>query len=328
MAARRPGTEQALEPEGGGRFPDELMYAAASLYYHEDATQADIAGRLGVSRPTVSRLLAEARRVGIVEITVHRPESDQGGALAARIADALGLSRVYLVPPVQGGNVGRWLAPGVVRALSDAALQADDILLVSSGLTLYQAIQQDLPRLPGVVVAPTVGGQEEPEPWYQTNLLATQLADRIGGRPAYLYAPALPSPALHRSLLREPSFLRVQEMWDSAAGALLGVGTAPASRTVIPAFVPTDSGSLRRAVGDVCARFYDARGRPVGYAGSDRLVAISVEALRRIPASIAVAAGPAKVPSIVAAARSGYFNRLVTDQPTGSALLTATGSVP
>jgi len=187
-------------------------------------------------------------------------------------------------------------------------------------------VQQDLPRLPGVVVVPTVGGQEEPEPWYQTNVIATLLAERLGGRPAYVYAPALPSAALHRSLLREPSYIRVQELWGTAKCALVGVGTAPGSRTVIPAFVPTESDRLRTAVGDVCSRFYDAKGRPVAYPGSNRLVAIPVDDLRRIQACIAVAAGSAKAVSILTAARAGYFNRLVTDVPTASALMTASGS--
>ena len=65
-------------PDGAGpaRFPQELMYAAAAQYYLDDATQADIAKRLGVSRATVSRLLTEARRQGMVEIRVHRPNKE------------------------------------------------------------------------------------------------------------------------------------------------------------------------------------------------------------------------------------------------------------
>lgn len=52
-----------------------LMHRAARLYYVDELNQAAIAERLTVSRPTVSRLLAEARRVGIVQITVHDPDS-------------------------------------------------------------------------------------------------------------------------------------------------------------------------------------------------------------------------------------------------------------
>lgn len=45
----------------------------ATRYYLEDWKQSDIAKELGVSRPLVSRMLSEARELGVVEITVHAP---------------------------------------------------------------------------------------------------------------------------------------------------------------------------------------------------------------------------------------------------------------
>lgn len=312
-----PGAEPA-DAATDSRFSADLMYDAARLYYDDGLTQAEVASQLTVSRPTVSRLLAEARQVGIVEITVRR-SSTATETLAGLVASRLGLQRVYLA----GGDkesLGRRLAPALSQALGDVRLAPEDVLLVSSGRTLYQCLSQDLPRLPGVIVAPTVGGQEEPEPWYQTNVMTTLLAERVGGRPLYLYAPALPSASLRRSLLQDPSYLRVHDAWSRARCALVGLGTALAGRTVVPAFVPRDAASLGRAVGDVCSRFYDAQGRPVDFPGSSRLIAIALETLRSLPASIGVAAGPEKVPSIRAAATAGYINHLVTDVPTAQAL--------
>src|SRR5690606_13962513 len=141
------------------RFPQELMYAAASQYYLHDATQADIAKRLGVSRATVSRLLTEARRQGIVEIKVHRPERTAGGHLASEVADALNLERVHLVPKVSGPALGPWLAPGLAKALAAVGLESGDVVLVSSGSTVYECAQENLVRFPGVRIAPAVGGQ-------------------------------------------------------------------------------------------------------------------------------------------------------------------------
>ena len=43
------------------------------LYYEEGLTQAEIAGRLDISRPAVSKLLAEARIRGIVKIEIKSP---------------------------------------------------------------------------------------------------------------------------------------------------------------------------------------------------------------------------------------------------------------
>ncbi|MGW0810555.1 sugar-binding transcriptional regulator [Nonomuraea sp. NPDC002799] len=305
------------------RFPHELMYAAAQQYYMEDATQGDIAKRLGVSRATVSRLLTEARRQGIVEIKVHRPATLADGPLAAEVARALDLRHVYLVPKVSGPTLGPWLAPGVARALAQVGLESGDVVLVSSGTTVYECAREGLGRYPGVTIAPAVGGQEEPQPWFQTNETTRILAERVGGVPAYLYAPALPGPELFYSLQHEPSVRRVMDLWAHAKCAVVGVGSAPLMRQVVPAFMPRDADSLRRAVGDVCMRVYDRDGAPIVYPGSERLVAPKLEELRRLPHTIAVAVGAEKVLSIVAGARGGYFNQLVTDAPTAEGLVAA-----
>ena len=85
--------------------------------------------------------------------------------------------------------------------------------------------------------------------------------------------------------------------------------------------MPTESSSLRSAVGDVCSRFFDREGEEVEFDGRDRLIAVELEALRHIPVTIAVAVGQDKIESIVAGARGGYFNQLVTDPSTAAAIL-------
>lgn len=49
----------------------ERLARVAHLYYEENKTQGEIADMLRVSRPLVSRMLNEARSIGIVEIRVH-----------------------------------------------------------------------------------------------------------------------------------------------------------------------------------------------------------------------------------------------------------------
>lgn len=314
-----------------GHFPPTLLYAAARLYYEDDATQAEIAQQLGTSRATVSRLLAEAKRQGIVRIEVVPPADAQPTELAVRLARALNLHSVYLSQPLPGPGpgrsvidvMGRALAPAAGRALSEAGLLPGDVLLVSSGRTVYELAQHELTPLPGVVVAPTVGGNDQPDGWYQTNEITRLVAHSVGGRANYLFAPALPGPALYDSLLDDPSIQRVLHQWPTARCALMGVGAPPLARTDIPQFVPTGSGSLRFAVGDVCSRFYDRDGEPVQFDGMERLIAIELAALKHIPVTIAVAVGREKVESIAAGARGGYFNRLVTDPATAEALLEA-----
>jgi DNA-binding transcriptional regulator LsrR (DeoR family) len=304
------------------RFSKALMHAAAQLYYLEDATQAQIATRLGTSRATVSRLLSEARREGIVRIEIVAPVEHDLDELGERLRVGLALDAVYL-SALAHGTKGEALAPALSTALRSAGLNPGDALLISSGRTIYEASQTELPRLPGVLLAPTVGGQDEPEAWYATNEITRRLAERVGGTPTFLYAPALPGPDLYETLLADASTRRITELWSSARCAVLGVGAPPATRTTLPRFVPSDTRVLRSAVGDICSRFYDHDGDPVEFPGSERLIATSLERLRNIPVSIALAAGASKVPSLLAAARAGYFNQLVTDPETALAILGA-----
>jgi DNA-binding transcriptional regulator LsrR (DeoR family) len=304
------------------RFSKALMHTAAQLYYVEDATQAQIATRLGTSRATVSRLLSEARREGIVRIEIIAPVEHDLDELGEQLRVALGLDAVHL-SALAHGTKGEALAPALSTALRSAALNPGDALLVSSGRTIYEAAQTELPRLPGVLLAPMVGGQDEPEAWYATNEITRRLAERVGGTPTFLYAPALPGPDLYETLLADASTRRVTELWGSARCALLGVGAPLTTRTTLPRFVPSDTRVLRTAVGDICSRFYDRDGIPVGFPGSERLIATSLERLRDIPVTIALAAGVSKVPSLVAAARARYFNQLVTDPETTLAILAA-----
>lgn len=310
-----------VTPAPAGRFSAELMYAAARLYYLEDMNQAAVAAHLGTSRTTVSRLLSEARRAGIVRIEVNRPEPTTDADLEKRAAEALGLDAVYLSTLSARDHLGAALAPALSRALRAVELSAGDVLLVSSGRTVYEAAQFELPYLPGVVVAPMVGGQEEPEAWYQTNEITREVAVKIGGRPSFLYAPALPGPDLYQGLQSDPSIRRVLAQWEEASCAVLGLGAPPLTRRSRPAFVPTDPELLRAAVGDVCSRLFDHDGEPVVFPGSERLIATSLDTLRALPVSIAVAVGAEKVVGISVAARAGYFNRLVTDPATAGLLV-------
>ena len=217
-AASTPKSFGGENVDATSRFAPDLLYRAAHLYYLEDATQAEIAVLLGTSRPTVSRLLAEARASGIVHIEVRDPAQVSSSELAARLSSALGLSHAYVVPNGTGRQAASVLAGGVSQALVAASLSAGDALLVSSGATIHAIAQHPLPSLPGVLVAPTVGGVDEPGEYYQTNEITRTIAVKVHGTPVLLYAPLQPSENLFRVLLEDASTQRVTSLWTTARG--------------------------------------------------------------------------------------------------------------
>ena len=272
-AAPRPETATGYRVGGtdGSHFDPSMLYAAAKLYYLEDATQAEVAAQLGTSRATVSRLLSEARRQGIVKIQVIAPDATghrRPGRAAGRRARAS--PRSSSPPRCRADRVrdrGRDGQRARARP-SDGRSQAvgltpGDVLLVSSGRTVYEvvALRAPAPARRGRRARPS-GGTDQPEAWYQTNEITRLVAERIGGRAMYLFAPALPGPELYATLQHDPTIQRVLHLWPHARCVLTGIGAPPLLRAQAPQFIDTSSAALVEAVGDICSRFFSRSGEP------------------------------------------------------------------
>jgi DNA-binding transcriptional regulator LsrR (DeoR family) len=75
------------------------------------------------------------------------------------------------------------------------------------------------------------------------------------------------------------------------------------------------------AVGDICHRVFRADGSVVRGEVDDRIIAIPVHDLRRVPRRVGVAGGPRKLAAIRGAMAGGWVNALVTDLATAERLL-------
>src|SRR3954470_15629964 len=245
------------------------MYAAARLYYDEGLTQQEVATRLSVSRSTVSRLLQLARQNDIVRIEVRAPLPAAG--LSAELASALGLRRAVVVPG-QGPPAGaQALVAPALEELGRTGLGPGDVLAVSWGNTIWEiARAQRFPNLRGVRLVPAVGGMDERDVRFQPNEIARRIAAASGAEVSLLHAPALPAPALRRSLLSDPQIAARLGLWDRIHTALVGIGMPPMALGVAPAHVLAAREALTAAVGDVASRHFDVAGRPVELPHEDR----------------------------------------------------------
>lgn len=72
------------------------MIRVVELYYLQNMTQQEIANAVGISRPTVSRLLDDARNQDIVEIKLNIAE-DVDVKLSNQIRKVLGIKEAIVV---------------------------------------------------------------------------------------------------------------------------------------------------------------------------------------------------------------------------------------
>ena len=85
----------------------ERLAAVARLYYEEDRNQSEIAGMFGISRPMVSKLLKEAKELGVVTIRIAVPGNGAPGEtedVLSRLRQRYGLLGGELVQD-RGGDV-------------------------------------------------------------------------------------------------------------------------------------------------------------------------------------------------------------------------------
>lgn len=315
--ARERASKSSLALDGDAAALRSAAYTAARLYYLQELSQAEVAERLGVSRSTVSRLLAKARDLQIVRIEVRPPASANG--LADNLADTLGLRRAVVIPAAPGVAVAA-LADPATRVLISLDLAPGSVVALGWGRTMAQVVAA-LPPLPEVVIVPTIGGLAEQDASFQLNELVRQAAVASGGHARFLHAPAMPSPALRRSLEGDPAIGEVLACWDQISVALVGIGAPPSSVQHARAHLPGSRGVLANAVGDISWRYFDLVGEPVPYSEEQRLLGVSRKQLEAAGTLLAVAAGVDKAPSILGACRARLVDVLVTDSTTAEAVL-------
>ena len=169
-----------------------LAYVARR-YYLEDQKQSDIARELGVSRPLISRMLSDARELGVVEITIHEP-----GAKAASLLDRLRLSSsirggVLVEDGEDDDATNQTLSKGAVELLGQLGAHR---LGVGWGHLIGQLVtwleENPQPHSGVTDICPLVGNASIPARNYQSNENVRLMAQQLGAAPHFLYLPALP----------------------------------------------------------------------------------------------------------------------------------------
>lgn len=302
-----------------------LMVRAAELYYELGLTQEQVASHLAVSRPTVSRLLRQAREQDIVRITVVNPKS-RARTLERRLVEQWGLHDALVVPTTvtRGKLLLQKLGEAGARYL-ERRLPSGVHLGIGLGRTVYQLVHSLDGVSPNPKVVPLCGGTVFSESAYHVNEIARIAAQHLHGFCYYLHAPAEASNAqVYEALMADASVSEVIRLWDRLDWAVVGIGSAQHAETPeFRAYVQRMMSDGIRPVADICHTLIDPDGKPCPPPHDSYVIAVSLEQLRKAERVVAVAGGPHKADAIQAALRTGVIDVLLTDEATAVAVLTS-----
>ena len=296
---------------------------AAKLYYLQDITMDRIAADLGVSRSSVSRLLAYARETGIVDIRIATPLGG-GSAMEAEIRGRFGISAHVVPMPDAVSEVDRLERVAMTAArLLPQFVDSNMTVGVAWGSTL-SAMSRHLPAKDvhdvTIVQLNGAGNTRSTGIEYASEILQ-RFGAAFGAHVQQFPVPAFfDDPATREAMWRERSTRRVLDLQNRMDVAVFGVGSPRAdvpSRVYAAGYLePADFRGLLedRAIGDVATVFYraDATWRDIRL--NARTTGPDLDRLKRVPRRLCVVAGHHKVLALRGALECGLVTDVVLDE--------------
>lgn len=289
----------------------KLAYVARR-YYLEDWKQSDIAQELGVSRPLISRMLREARELGVVEIMIHEPGA-KAANLLERLRRANSIRGGVLVEDGEDGDAtNQLLSQGAVDLLRQIGTRR---LGVGWGYLIGQLVtwleKNPQPNSTVTDICPLVGNASIPARNYQSNENVRLMAQQLGATPHFLYLPALPDNLEEKQLLCSTEVYRqIHQQWEQADTALVNIGDYPSS----PDFASlVRYGSLlqqQHACGRMLVYYFNEEGTVI-QSEQDFAIQVPLETLKRCPNIIGVCSANTSAKALRGALRSGIFTHIV-----------------
>tara|TARA_R110000850_G_scaffold209809_6_gene335817 strand:- start:1197 stop:2162 length:966 start_codon:yes stop_codon:yes gene_type:complete len=305
---------------------EQLIVRLAWACEIEGMTQADAAKRFGITRLRVNKALSEARRNGILRVSVDSVFA-ASAALEWELERAFGLKRAIVVPsPQNDASITPLVAAGLGAHLDDL-LRSTDIARfgISWGNTLNLATRhmQPLDR-PDLEILSIMGGVSRGSDvnGYE---ITTRLADLCNAEHSLFPAPLYAGSPSSQALFMEQDVIReMLEKIRSCDAIALATGDLQSSllvRDALPKDVTPEDLIALGGVGDITGHILNAEGDVVDHPLNKQVIGMTLDDMASIKNVILAAGGAHKVQVIKAALRRGFVNTLVTDENTARALI-------
>jgi deoxyribonucleoside regulator len=304
-----------------------LVFEAARLCYELGLSQRQVAEDLGVSPATLTRLLQQARDLGIVTFTVKPPEvqTKDVAPLKKKIRKHTSLKEVLISlssPTIEivRREMGHLCAQWVLSVLKYGAS-----IGFSGGRSVLQVIPFLKPGPSDIHVVQLMGGISPTEIDIQADVIARNAAAKLEGTCHVIHGPAIFATARElEQLLKHKIVADVIDRFPHLDVCVVGVGSFSSDNPLMQFSMlsSTEEKRLKAAgcVGDICGRFFDSEGKECDPALSSRILGIRLDQLAGIPKVCVVAAGGEKIDAVLATCKANIPHTLITDAATADEL--------
>ena len=303
----------------------EMRVRAAWLYYVEGLTQQATAKLLKINRVQVTRLLAEARKRGEVDIRINASISSIIEVERA-VEHAFGIAKVIIAPMASEELDPTKAIASIAGQFISNYVQSDMKIGVGWGRTLYST----LPHIRGsdlekIRVISLLGGISQAKRFNPAEF-AWQFTELFNGEGYLVPAPALVDSAeTKHALLEHCGINQIFELADDldvaflSAGGIEGITTSYRLGHVSEA--ERQSLIAAGAVGDLLYNFISEDGDLVEHNVNTRVISIGIDRLKNAKDRILISGGKEKVKVLLGCLRLVKPTVFITDEITAKATL-------
>ena len=297
---------------------EDLKTRVAWLYYMEGLTQDEVAGKVGINRSRVLRILSAARLDGTVQIRVTTKLS-HCVELERALEQRWGLTEAIVIPDPRDDTLIRSIIGAELGAYISRALAPNMTVGLGWGKTLSAAVPAIVPRGPdGIRVVSLLGGLTRVSDQNPSEF-AWRVAARMGAECYMMAGPVYaPDAATRDALAGHAGISDIFTRAKSLDMAVLSVGD------LTPHSVFRDYGLLTTAeldslesagaIGDVLCHFVDAEGNIVDHPVNRRVLAVNPMDLRGARNLVLASGGWMKLAVIRAAMKLLHPKVLIVDE--------------
>ncbi len=295
------------------------------MYYVEEMTQSDIADVLGIGRVTVVRLLADARALNEVRISVSRDLAELP-RLEMGLQKRFGLKEAIVAPfSRQKSDPTRAIGAAAGQFISDN-LRPGMRIGLGWGRTLFESLVfLEERQVADVSVISLLGGITKAQQ-YNPSEYAWQFSRLFQAQCYLLAAPALvDTPATRDTLIEHCGLGEIFELAKSMDTVVLSVGSIVSDGTAYKFGYLTEKDRLellsKGAVGDLLYHYMDRSGKLLDHPINDRIMSVPLDTIKATPSRILVSGGADKVEAIEAVMQLVKPTVFITDELTAAHLV-------
>jgi deoxyribonucleoside regulator len=297
----------------------DKLIQVAKKYYFDGMTQNQIAQELNLSRPMISKFLAEARDMGIVNITIKSPlEADN--LVKDLLNERYGIRGGSLIPHtgqpgVSEGLIARSAAKFLLETVKPGIqLGVSWGNIISSVISVMEE-QYRHPPMEGEVSS-LIGNSNTANRNYHTDSLCRNISAITGFTPNYIHAPAFVESRDDYSLLtRTESYHKIFNHWSNLNVAIFHVDNYPSVPDLATASRFGNTLTQNKAVGHMLSYYFDVNGDFI-HEENDLVVRIPMELLKKIKIRIGVCSGNVNANALKGALCTGLITHLFANEKT------------